>query len=344
MSTREPRYKNWVFTLNNYSSINEEKLTKCIDDGVFSYLVYGYEQGKNGTPHLQGYFEMPTARTLNATKKFVGIRVHLEPRRGTQEQAIDYVKKTDTKISDTIVELGKPVAQGKRTDLQEIISQVKQGADMKYLLENSCSNMQHIKMSEVALRHFAPKRTEMTEIIWLFGHTGLGKSHFGRDWAYDRGFTEDDVFSKGDSSKWLEGYESQKIVIFDDFRGSWMKLSELLTLCDKWERRVEIKCGSRQFVAKYVIINSPYPPHACYRTTSDHSENMLQLLRRCHTIIYFDNATEVRGGNTDPPDPNGPPPRKLNIYKSGGKWLIGTQETFLATEFKTSLREEIDIE
>lgn len=330
-----------------------------MDDNIFSYLVYGYEQGENGTPHLQGYFEMPTARTLTSLKKIVGVRFHLEPRHGNQEQAIAYCKKGEqsheewTKLQTNgpnygknakFIEFGEPVAQGKRTDLQEIISQVKQGADMKYLLENSCTNMQHVKMAEVALRHFAPKRTEMTEIIWLFGHTGTGKSHFSRQWAYDRGFTENDILSKGDSSKWLEGYESQKIVIFDDFRGSWMKLSELLTLCDKWERRVEIKNGARQFVAKYVIINAPYAPHACYKMTSDHSENMLQLLRRCQTIIYFENATEVRGGNTGPPDPNEPPPRKINIYKNEGKWLIGTQETFLTTEFKTSLREEIDIE
>jgi len=56
------------------------------------YIVFGYERGEEGTPHLQGYVHLSTQKTLSAMKKFIP-RAHLEPRRGTIDEAVDYCKK-----------------------------------------------------------------------------------------------------------------------------------------------------------------------------------------------------------------------------------------------------------
>jgi len=78
----------WCFTLNNYTEEERDALRslKC------KYIVFGYERGEEGTPHLQGYVHLSTQKTLSAMKKFIP-RAHLEPRRGTIDEAVDYCKK-----------------------------------------------------------------------------------------------------------------------------------------------------------------------------------------------------------------------------------------------------------
>lgn len=99
----------WCFTLNNPGEGDDPK------DWKVQYVVWQKEEGKDGTPHFQGYVELDKVARLSAMKKING-RAHWEPRGGTQKQAIDYVKKEDTRI-DGPWELGDKKEQGKRSDL-----------------------------------------------------------------------------------------------------------------------------------------------------------------------------------------------------------------------------------
>ena len=83
------RTRNWVFTINNFSDVEQEACQKL----ECSYIVVGTEVGASGTPHLQGYVEFANAKTMTAVKKLLGGRAHLEPRKGTPLQASDYCKK-----------------------------------------------------------------------------------------------------------------------------------------------------------------------------------------------------------------------------------------------------------
>ena len=78
----------WCYTLNNYTEEERDSLRslKCV------YQVFGYERGAEGTPHLQGYVQFKDQKTQSAVKKMMP-RAHLEPRRGTIDQAVEYCKK-----------------------------------------------------------------------------------------------------------------------------------------------------------------------------------------------------------------------------------------------------------
>lgn len=66
----------------------------CALKEVCDYAIYAEEEGESGTPHLQCFVQLKTRHRMLAVKKLVGYdHVHLEPRRGTPEQASEYCKK-----------------------------------------------------------------------------------------------------------------------------------------------------------------------------------------------------------------------------------------------------------
>lgn len=82
----------WCFTLNNYSGEDIERLSSKIDG--LDYMIFGKEVGDSGTPHLQGYFEVKTNKTMLSAKKFIGISgMHLEQRKASRISCINYCKK-----------------------------------------------------------------------------------------------------------------------------------------------------------------------------------------------------------------------------------------------------------
>lgn len=106
--------KGYVFTLNNPNGFRPH-----FDPDLYRTLVYQLERGESGTEHLQGYLEFKSKRTLAGAKRLFGANgVHLEVRKGTRAQAIEYSRKVETRI-DGPWEFGDMDldTQGKRKDL-----------------------------------------------------------------------------------------------------------------------------------------------------------------------------------------------------------------------------------
>ncbi len=96
--TRQVRH--WCFTVNNpgdgFRIWNED-----LDGGIptLGYGIFQIERGADGTEHAQGYLEFSHSKTMGGVKLLPGLsRAHLEPRRGTREQAADYCRKEDTRL------------------------------------------------------------------------------------------------------------------------------------------------------------------------------------------------------------------------------------------------------
>jgi len=104
----------WVFTLNNYTDDEVNKLVTDLEPQC-SYLVFGREVGDNGTPHLQGYCHFKNSARFNRVKGLIGERAWIAQARGTVQQAADYCKKENDyeEFGDT------PVEQGTRNDWAE---------------------------------------------------------------------------------------------------------------------------------------------------------------------------------------------------------------------------------
>ena len=96
--------KNWVFTLNCPKHFTEEEFFKSYDSkellnrfqaGNIDYGIFQLERGGlDGRLHYQGYIEISTKTSMGKVKKLFDINfIHLEIRRGTQQQARDYCQK-----------------------------------------------------------------------------------------------------------------------------------------------------------------------------------------------------------------------------------------------------------
>lgn len=94
---RESPVSRWVFTLNNWTQAEYDTLiTHATSGTLVKYVVVGREVGQNGTPHLQGFilFKPEHRYRLAQVRQIPGLqRAHLEPARGTNEQAATYCKK-----------------------------------------------------------------------------------------------------------------------------------------------------------------------------------------------------------------------------------------------------------
>ena len=82
--------KRWCFTLNNYT---EEDLSsiKSVFEVECDLIVVGMEEGKEGTPHLQGYVEFK--RKLRPLSLGLNRGIHWEKSKGTRKQNFDYCRK-----------------------------------------------------------------------------------------------------------------------------------------------------------------------------------------------------------------------------------------------------------
>jgi len=272
------RSKNWVFTLNNYTL--EEEFLLMFDMPPVTYIVFGYEVGEEGTKHLQGYFEVDYRIDMNVIKQWPGYeRMHLESRRGSQQQAIDYCKKDDDWF-----ECGEKYKynMGHRKDLDDA-RRIALEKGMREVVP--WANLQGIRTAEKYLEYAEPGRNWKPTITWLWGATGAGKSRMAHEICPN-------AYVKADGSKWWNGYDRHESVIWDDFREEDVKFNDLLRLLDRYECRIETKGGMRQFVPREIIITSAHHPNTMYNVVGNECKK--QLFRR------LDIVQEV-GGNTSTP-------------------------------------------
>lgn len=288
----------WCWTLNNPTADDPKLLEAC---PISKYICWGLETGESGTPHFQGYLELSKPVRISGIKKLEGpfARMHLESRRGSRDEARNYCMKGEQShdewsefgpdgpnfgLNAAFFEFGSwEHSQGHRNDLDKARTLALEGG-MRAVTER-CS-AQQIQVAREFLTYHEEPRDWAPTIIWLWGPSGIGKSLTARNFTHDM-----DVFVKNSGTKWWDGYDGQEAVIIDDFRDSWWSLTEMLSLLDRYEKRVEIKGGWRQFKPKVIVITSIRPPSACYANIG---ECKAQLARRINITLELASGDQKK--------------------------------------------------
>lgn len=89
--------KKWDFTLNNYTEKEIEQIEQTLSTEAVKF-VFQEEIGENGTPHLQGCFELKKKKRKTALIKW-NKRISFRPCRNWSA-LVDYCQKEDTRLPE----------------------------------------------------------------------------------------------------------------------------------------------------------------------------------------------------------------------------------------------------
>lgn len=254
--------RSWCFTINNYTDAEY----KAILDIEYRYVCVGKEVGESGTPHLQGYIELPGPVRLSAVKALVGDRAHLEQRRGTPEEASKYCKKDGDFFEDGILP-----KQGRRTDLESVATAI-----LSKSFKPEDFPIQYIKYQrgiDALSVSLYTDRSEPPTVHWRYGKAGVGKTRFVFD---THGY--DNVYVK-DGTIWWNGYTQQSVILIDDFSGKW-DFRDFLRLLDRYPYQGQYKGGYVKINSPFIYITCEWHPSFIYRGANE----LAQITRRLTSI------------------------------------------------------------
>jgi len=247
VSTKEPRSRNWCFTLNNppHGWTPPENI----------YCVVGKEVAPTtGTKHLQGYIRFKDAKTKSAVIKLLP-GAHVTLARGTVEQNYNYcVKELDW------VEYGvkpsfdeHPGAEATKRMWSEV-TQLARADDMDKLAEDYPRVfIAHYRTLKLIAKDYqvSPSDLQDTCGVWLYGVAGAGKS-----WKARRDYPG---YYLKSCNKWWDSYQNEVNVIIDDFDKSHDCLGHHLKLwADRYAFPAEMKGSSKQIRPEKIIVTSQY--------------------------------------------------------------------------------------
>lgn len=269
--------KYWCFTLNNPTEAETTSLGHLVADtsNVVTFLLYGRERGESGTPHLQGYLELSRRARLTAVKRLIGIRCHLERRRGTQQEATVYCQKEDQDpVQYGIKSIDK---SGERNDLKNIQQLILSGTSELDIANDYFSRWIVYRRSFERYRQLNTPNgiRPQLRVYVLWGEAGTGKTRY----VYEK---YPDLFSVPDSSlKWFDGYNGESTVLIDDYRGDGEDCY-ILKVLDIYPLKVPVKGDFTEWRPDRIFLTSNLDPSLW------HSNVYPALARRIHKTIKFE--------------------------------------------------------
>ncbi len=286
--------KFWTFTLNNWTQPEVTHLEEGYERGDFTYVGFAKEIGANGTPHLQGYVELPLKKHSSVVQQLIGARCSKERRKGTSSEARDYFaleynkngKTKEAPAPEDLFEWGtlSRSKQGRRSDIEDLHLALQSKKSMQEISNNHfrCF-LQYGRGIEKYIFVNSASRCWETCVHVFHGVTKTGKSRIVHE-RYPDCYEVDT-----DPVQWFDGYSGQDVALFEEFTGSSASIKRMLRLLDRYKCKVPIKGGYVQWAPRVVFITSNIPPDAWYGNA--HPRHVDALKRRFNSVTEFDDKT-----------------------------------------------------
>jgi len=240
-------------------------------------MLFGYEVGASGTPHLQGMTYLhKNNKTFAAFKEWMNApTLHVEQCFDI-DAGIAYCKK-----DGNFFEKGTPPqskkTQGKNERLRWdlIVQNAKQGRwdaiDPKVQVQQA-RNLDFIYNRELSNRQLVDTPHKM---LWFYGPTGTGKSRKARQ-RYPNAYLKM-------CNKWWDGYRDEDVVLLEDFDKVHAVLVHHLKIWgDRYPFMSEVKGNSRKIRPVLIIVTSNYHPNQIWTDPAD----VEPILRRFDCIEF----------------------------------------------------------
>lgn len=281
------RSRTWIFTDFELKNDDPEYQWLFAAAGVEWLLVGATEVcPSTGRNHRHGVIHFGNPRRRRGVQVACGgPNCHVEPQRGTAEQARVYACK-----EGTLFEAGVPrgCSLGMRNDLSTIIDRIA-GGDTPSEIDVSNPKV-GARYGGWVRRVFADtlRRKQLAfrelSVVVLWGEPGTGKSRQAFADAGDLAY----VFPlQRPGNCWFDGYEGQSSLIIDEFEGE-LPLNHLLKIIDGHRFTGEVKGGHTYPLWTKVWITSNTHPKNWYPDA--HEVKVRALLRRINVVSHFESA------------------------------------------------------
>lgn len=267
--------RGYCFTLNNYTDDEEQQLQQL--GRQVQYLVYGRERGgEANTPHLQGYIHFNSPTSFNRAKELLP-RAHVERRRGTIDQAIEYCKKDQDVHEEGRRPLSREARGAAGRDELKLIIQHARDGNIDWIAEHHPKWFltHYSRLKELKLRQPRILEGDLTNEWWV-GPTGSGKSRLLWE-QYPNHYHKQ-------LNKWWDGYNDEETVAIEEWcpknecTGSQLKI-----WADRYPFSAQIKGGTLLKIRPTrLIVLSNYEMEECFPNEAD-----LLPLKRRFTIKRF---------------------------------------------------------
>lgn len=208
------------------------------------YVAWGEETcPRTQRRHFQGFLGTTTMKSLRQMKK-LSKTVHFERMYGTLKQNEDYCSKEGQ--LEVVGHL--PVTRGKRTDLQQMMDDVKEGMKMKDLLETHKAAWRYQGALKTYIEQVTQERgtkgvwEEMRVFVYA-GPTGAGKTRRARQFS-DSVYVLHASDLRGGHA-WWDGYQGESTLVIDEYANQ-LTIDRLLKLTDIYPIRLQVK-GSHTY-------------------------------------------------------------------------------------------------
>lgn len=235
------------------------------------YLVASREEAPTtGHVHSHIYVQFPNARRLSLAKL---LGAHVDKCYGSPQQNQNYVKKD----GDIICEEGELKKKGGKS-----IEDVKKMSpeERKELPIQLYNIVQKIEEKEAA--DLTPEECyKKVEVHWFHGESGTGKTRAAMEAMKGRKFN----MLKYENGFW-HGIGEAEVALYDDWRDTHMKPTELINFIDYYIHPMNVKGGSVKNKYKEIYITSIQDPEKIYSNMPE--EYKRQWIRRIKEIVKYE--------------------------------------------------------
>ena len=296
---RSIAYRKYQITINNpvekgftHDTIRNilSEFTGCL------YWCMCDEIGQQGTRHTHVYAAFKNAVMFQTVQqRFYG--AHIEDARGTHRENRDYIRKegkhrdtdkADTNLPDTFEESGELPAEAERRAKQSeaILAMIENGASDAEILRTYPSALNHlprIQLTRQTLleeKYRGVRRIDL-KVTYIYGATGVGKTKSILD-----KYGDENVYRVTNYKHPFDGYKSEPVLVFDEFRSS-VPLADMLNYLDVYPLMLPSRYADRVACYTRVLIISNIPIEKQYSLVQlEEPASYQAFLRRINDGIY----------------------------------------------------------
>lgn len=280
--------RGWMLT-QSCAKITLEELKAALSEYVYiAQKERGSEGGEQGYEHYQIYIENPSPIRFDTLKNKLP-NAHIEPRRGTKQEAYDYVTKSDTKLGENFGngEIDLTVRQGQRVDIEDVMQMVRDGKTNREIEQVYPAVLfKYRKAIEETRQSYLKDKFgsifRELKVTYIYGKAGKGKTRYVME---KHGY--DNVYRVTDWTHPFDNYNGQSIMLFEEFRSS-CKVEQMLNYLDGYPIELPARYAQRTACYETVYITTNIPLEAQYvKLQETQPETWRAFLRRIHYVWHI---------------------------------------------------------